>query len=57
MIQRRLVNNLDKLLEYFNQPETDLIVRQNKVAFAWDLWGETLKILAEKHNINISLSS
>ena len=55
MIQRRLVNNLDKLLEYFNQPETDLIVRQNKVAFAWDLWGETLKILAEKHNINISL--
>nr|AYQ94438.1 cell division protein [Chloromonas rosae] len=55
LFEKRLFNSFETFLELLSQPDTDLLRRQKKVSYAWDIWGEILKNVAEKNNINISL--
>nr|ALO20839.1 cell division protein [Chlamydomonas nivalis] len=56
LLEKRLFSvAFETFLELLSQPDTDLIIRQKKVSYAWDIWATELKKTAEKNNINISL--
>ena len=57
LIHNRFLKFFDIFFVFLNQPDTDLIHRQNKGFIFWDLWADHLVEIAEKANINIATLS
>jgi SpoVK/Ycf46/Vps4 family AAA+-type ATPase len=53
ILQKRLLSLFENAPSLLYQPDIDILVRQRKGIFFWDIWAEILFKAAEKYNVNL----
>nr|QKN19286.1 cell division protein [Eudorina cylindrica] len=57
LLQSRIKHFFDILMETVNQPDMDLIARQEKGTLFWDIWADFLVTAADYYNVNVAALS
>nr|QIA46801.1 cell division protein [Pandorina morum] len=57
LFQRRILFLFSTLKDILNQPDADLILRQQKGTLFWDIWADFLVTAADYYNVNVAALS